>query len=196
MAMLAVAAAESVRTDLTSRLSLRDFEAWMSTEQQRVFLLCVRLLRNADDADTATQDTFFKAYRAMERGDAESLMEPSKWLTRIAVNTCLDRLRSLRWQFWKRRPEPGDEAVILALARAKDPDPEQTALGLEIGKRLKNALGRLSDQQRSVFILRHYENRSVSEIAEVLDLGIGTVKAHMSRALVKLRLELKDLYEN
>ena len=168
----------------------------MGTEQTRVFLLCLRLLRNADDADTATQDTFFKAYRAMQRGDAESLLEPSKWLTRIAVNTCLDRLRSLRWQFRKRRPEPGDEAIILALAPAKDPDPEQTALGLEIGRRLKNALGRLSDQQRSVFILRHYENRSVSEIAEVLDLGIGTVKAHMSRALAKLRFELKDLYGN
>ncbi len=190
MAMLAVAATVSAGPEL----SVREFESWMTVEQRRIYLLCLRLLRTSDDADTASQDTFLKAWRAMERGDAEALREPSKWLTRIAVNTCLDRLRSRRWQFWKKRPGGDGEAAILALAPARGASPEQVTFAREIGDRLQNAMGRLSDQQRSVFVLKHYENRSIEEIAEVLSLSVGTVKAHMSRALVKLRTELKDLY--
>ena len=130
----------------------------------------------------------------MERGEAEALREPAKWLTRVAVNTCLDQLRSRRWQFWKKRPGGDGEAAVLALAPAADASPEQLTMASEIDARLRNAMGRLSGQQRSVFVLRHYENRSLEEIAEVLNLGVGTVKAHMARALVKLRMELKDLY--
>ena len=55
-------------------------------------------------------------------------------------------------------------------------------------------MDRLSDRQRAVFTLRHYEDRSLDEIAVLLDLDVGTVKAHMARAMVKLREDLKDLY--
>lgn len=190
MASMAVAAA----IDAKPEVNIREFEAWLGAEQHRILLLCLRLLGNAEDADIATQDTFLKAYRALEHGEGPTLNDPAKWLTRIAVNTCLDRLRSLRWQFWKRRPAPEDECTILALAPAAGPSPEQAFFASQIGGRLKKALGRLSDQQRSVFVLKHYEDRSLQEIAEVLNLSVGTVKAHMARAIAKLRLELKDLY--
>ncbi|MGH9660546.1 MAG: RNA polymerase sigma factor, partial [Bryobacteraceae bacterium] len=88
----------------TAGLAVRDFEGFMAAEQQRIYLLCLRLLRDPEDAGAATQDAFFKAYRAIEHGAGEPLADPAKWITRIAVNTCLDRLRSRRWQFWRRRP--------------------------------------------------------------------------------------------
>ena len=120
--------------------------------------------------------------------------DPARWLTRIAVNTCLDRLRSKRWLFWRKRPGPEDEATILALAATREPDAEDRLFALEVGRRLEAGLACLSMRQRAVFTLRHYEDRSLEEIAAILGLDVGTVKAHLSRALTKLRKELEDLY--
>ncbi len=117
----------------------------------------------------------------------------ARWLTRIAVNTCLDRLRSKRWLFWRKRPGPEDEAAILSLAPAREPDAEDQFFAVEVSKRLATGLGCLSGRQRAVFTLRHYEDQSLEEIAQVLGLDVGTVKAHLSRALTKLRKELEDL---
>ncbi|MGC4050424.1 MAG: RNA polymerase sigma factor [Paludibaculum sp.] len=170
-----------------------DFAGWMLSEQRRVFLLCQRMLGEADEADSATQDIFFKAYKALQKQEVP-IDDSAKWLTRIAVNTCLDKLRSRRWQFWRKRPNQEDEELILNMAASSAPDAEAQLFAGEIGVRLQTALADLSDRQRAVFTLRHYEDRGLDEIAEILDLDVGTVKAHMARALAKLRLELQDLY--
>lgn len=173
---------------------LARFPSWMASEQRRVFLLCLRMLNDADEADSAAQDAFFKAFQSLEKQTC-GVDDPARWLTRIAVNTCLDRLRSKRWLFWRKRPSTEDEATILAFASAPEPNAEDRMFALEVGKRLAAGLACLSDRQRAVFTLRHYEDRSLDEIARILGLDVGTVKAHLSRALTKLRNELKDLYE-
>ncbi|MBI5628966.1 MAG: RNA polymerase sigma factor [Candidatus Rokubacteria bacterium] len=170
-----------------------DFAGWMLHEQRRIFLLCQRMLGESDEAGSATQDAFFKAYRALERNDAPP-DDAAKWLTRIAVNTCLDRLRSRRWQFWRKRPNQQDEELILAMAPSGSPDAEDRLFARQIALRLAAALDKLSARQRAVFTLRHYEDHSLEEIATVLALDVGTVKAHMARAVAKMRDELKDLY--
>src|SRR6202167_387605 len=106
---------------VTTRLGageVTDFGAWMASEQRRVFALCHRLLQDPDEADSATQDSFLKAYQALRKEDARELDDPARWITRIAVNTCLDRLRSRKWQFWRRRPSSLDETAVLAVARS------------------------------------------------------------------------------
>jgi len=173
---------------------LARFPSWMASEQRRVFLLCLRMLNDADEADSAAQDAFFKAYQALEKQDGE-IDDPARWLTRIAVNTCLDRLRSKRWLFWRKRPGAEDEATILAMAATTEPDAEDRLFAIELGRRLAEGMKCLSDRQRAVFTLRHYEDRSLEEIAQILGLDVGTVKAHLSRALAKLRRELQDVYE-
>ena len=173
---------------------IQDFTAWMAAEQRRIFGLCHRLLRDTDEADSATQDVFLKAYQALCKENAKTLEDPARWLTRIAVNTCLDRLRSRRWLFWRRRPSQKDEEMVLRLACSVRPDPEDRCFAGQIQVRLEQALERLSPRQRAAFTLRHYEGLSLEEISGVLDLDIGTVKAHMHRAVVKLREELHDLY--
>ncbi len=186
--------AEGLEARVETRASTREFGSWMATEQKRIFLLCRRMLQDVEEADGATQDTFLKAWQAMSKPANTDPDDPGKWLTRIAVNTCLDRLRSRRWQFWRKRPNPGDEATILEFARATAPNAEDEVLAGEIGRRLAAALDKLSVRQRSVFTLRHYENLSLAEIGEVLQLDVGTVKAHLFRAIEKLRDELRDLY--
>src|ERR1700730_17163645 len=93
-----------------------DFSAWMASEQRRVYALCQRFLQDRDEADSATQDVFLKAYQALKKDDARDLDDPARWVTRIAVNTCLDRLRSRKWQFWRKRPSSEDEQTILSMA--------------------------------------------------------------------------------
>lgn len=181
------------KVDIQATLN-SDFGSWMAAEQKRIFLLCQRMLRDVGDADSATQDTFLKAWQSVTKNPENVPEEPEKWLTRIAVNTCLDRLRSKRWQFWRKRPSSEDETVILQSARSTGPDAEDRLFATEIEGRLIAAMEKLSVRQRSVFTLRHYENLSLAEIGEILLLDTGTVKAHLFRALEKLRVELKDLY--
>jgi RNA polymerase sigma-70 factor (ECF subfamily) len=174
---------------------LRDFGTWMTSEQRRVNALCRRMLQDPDEADSATQDVFLKAYQAMSREDAKALDDPARWVIRIAVNTCLDRLRSKKWQVWRRRPAPDDERTILSMTAAKTPGSEERYFAGQIGIRLNAALAGLSSRQRAVFTLRHFEEMSLEEIGQILGLDVGTVKAHMFRAVNKLRVELRDLYE-
>jgi RNA polymerase sigma-70 factor (ECF subfamily) len=188
----AVAEVAPASRDACPAVDVAGFERWMAAEQKRIYLLCLRLLGAGDDADSATQDVFLKAYRALERGE---ITQPAKWLTRVAVNTCLDRLRSRRWKFWRRRAGPLDEETVLALVPATGPSPEDALHAREIALRLAAALDRLSPRQRSIFVLRHDEDRGLEEIGAILGLDVGTVKAHMARAVKKLRAELRDLYE-
>jgi RNA polymerase sigma-70 factor (ECF subfamily) len=80
------------------------------------------------------------------------------------------------------------------MAPAADPDAEDRLFAKQIVERLERALHRLTIRQRAVFSLRHYEDRSLAEIAGILDLDVGTVKVHLFRAVEKLREELHDLY--
>ena len=188
---------ESIEAHLPSREGLSvsaDFTAWMTSEQRRIYGLCQHMLQDRDEADSATQDTFLKAHRALQKFGAEDPVEPAKWLTRIAVNTCLDRLRSRRWQFWRRRTQGADDQEALQRTVSRAPEAEDHYFASQIRLRLDTAMGQLSDRQRAVFTLRHYQNFTMEEIAASLQLDAGTVKAHMHRAVTKLRVELRDLY--
>lgn len=185
--------AEPLAVESGSLASTSDFNLWVLAEQKRVFLLCQRMLQDAGEADSATQDVFLKAYKALQ-SNSVAIDEPARWLTRITVNTCLDRLRSRRWQFWRKRPSSQDETVILGMAESHSPNAEDQMFATQIHARLHVAMARLSDRQKAVFTLKHFEDLSLEEIAAILALDVGTVKAHMSRAVAKLRVELADLY--
>src|SRR5262249_53240725 len=100
-----------------------------------------------------------------------------------------------KWQFWRRRPSATDETAVLAITPSKAPEAEDRYFAGQIAMRLNTALGRLSARQRAVFTLRHYDQKSLEEIGSLLGLDVGTVKAHMFRAVSKLREELRDVYE-
>jgi RNA polymerase sigma-70 factor (ECF subfamily) len=166
-------------------------EELMLAHQKRVFALALRMLGDAEEAANATQDCFLRAFRSMARCPAADA-ERRHWLLRIVANLCLDRLRSRRWRAWMSRVGLGiREAGTASSAIGR---PERDLLARELGDRLSLALRRLSPRQRAVFVLRHYEGLSLEEIASQLALRVGTVKAHLARAIGNLREELKDLY--
>ena len=190
------AMARPLEARVRANVSVGEFGSWMASEQKRIFLLCRRMLQDADEADSATQDVFLKAYRALTKNRAEAveLGHPAKWLTRIAVNICLDRLRSKAFKIWRRRPSVRDEEAVLGMEPGKDPDAERQVFSKQIQHRLELALQKLSGRQRAVFALRHYDGMSLDEIGDLLRLDTGTVKAHLFRATAKLRGDLLDLY--
>ena len=125
---------EPLATARTGAELVSEFSGWMAAEQRRIFALCHRLLQDPDEANSATQDVFLKAYQALVKDDSKGLDDPSRWLTRIAVNACLDRLRSRKWRFWRKSPS-GDDAGTLDRAASKAPEAEDRYFASQIDRK-------------------------------------------------------------
>jgi RNA polymerase sigma-70 factor (ECF subfamily) len=180
--------------ELMARLAAGDRQALdplMRRHYQRIYRIALGYLRNPDDALDAVQETFVKAFRSASRWDGRA--EAGPWLTRIAVNHAIDRYRRERRRRASFSPleDAGSEAE--RQAAVPDPSPERRALGRELAERISAALRALPERQRAVFVLRHYEEMTLEQIACALDLRLGTVKSTLHRALQGLRLRLEGL---
>jgi RNA polymerase sigma-70 factor (ECF subfamily) len=164
-----------------------DFDSIVQRNQRRIFRVLLLYLRDADAADTLTQECFLRAFenRARFRGDCAL----ETWLVRIAMNLARDHMKSRRRAFWARLLR-SEKAVARGAA---DPHPSQEAvlLAREEVAALWSAVEGLSHQQKTVFVLRFAEGMALEEVAAVLALEVGTVKSHLSRALGILRRRLQ-----
>lgn len=174
------------------RLGAGDREALaplMERHHRRLYRVALAYLRHPDDALDAVQETFVKAYTHAAAWNGAS-HEVAPWLTRIAVNQAIDLYRRGR----RRRAREEPMAAVAGVGMAGGgPSPERRLLGREIGERVGAALGALPARQRAVFVLRHYEDLSLQEIAQVLDLSLGTVKSTLHRAVHQLRRRLEGV---
>jgi RNA polymerase sigma-70 factor (ECF subfamily) len=159
--------------------------------QKRVWLVCRQYL-GAEDATCATQQAWLKAFTKLHRFDERSAF--TTWITRIAINTCLDELRRQRREGSRVEETPaneGDEPVLMI--EDQTVSPETRAMQRQTVDRVKELEEELSEQQRQVFRLRFYAELDLEEIANVLDVHIGTVKTQLHRAVHRLRRELGDV---
>ncbi len=167
------------------------FEDIMRRHQRRVHRVIYLLVRNEDIADNLTQECFLRAYqkRASFRGECRI----ETWLLRIALNLVRDHGKNRRASFWRRLigVEEHDEAAQPLRFASLEPSPERVLLAREELQSVWNALSSLSPQQHEIFFLRFAEEMPLLEIAELLELKIGTVKAQLARATGKLR-EMKE----
>ena len=155
--------------------------------QRKIFRVAYAIVRDEVEADTITQDTFIQAYTHLSRFEGRSELET--WLTRIAINRSRDLLRRRRFVSLF---TPGNDEEQPAMLEPVDerPDPERQLMAVQLRAAITRAEGTLSAQQKVVFRLRHYENLSLEEVAEHLGLRAGTVRAHLFRAIHKIRREL------
>jgi RNA polymerase sigma factor (sigma-70 family) len=178
--------------DLMHRLAAGEREALaplMERHYRRIHRLALSYLRNQDDALDAVQDTFVKAFQNAARWDGTS--EAGPWLSRIAINVSIDRYRrDKRRQATFSPLGEGDRDDTVA---GGEPSPERRALGSELGARIASALRGLPEKQRAVFVLRHYQEMSLDEIAESLGMSLGTVKSSLHRAVHRLRERLQGV---
>ena len=144
---------------------------------------------NVDLAETLTQECFLKAHRnwAGFRGESSALT----WLMRIAINVQKDHWRNRRLQFWRTtRTNAVDVDEAGEWLPSGESSPEQQLLAREKVAKVWEIVKRLSGRQRMVFLLRYVEEMEIAEIAGATGLSDGTVKAHLSRALGRVRAEL------
>lgn len=175
-------------------LTAEDFDELVRRNQKRIFRLLMSLLRDEDAADTLTQECFLKAYKKRSSFRGESSVDT--WLYRIAVNLARDYQRSKRQGFWKKMfsatPETEDETSPLDTVAHDGADAEKQLLAREEAEQVWFAVKRLSENQREVFVLRYSEELSLEEIAQALDMQLGTVKSHLNRALTAVRKRLEE----
>lgn len=173
--------ADPVERDLLRKAAggnLFAFEEIVRRYQKRVYAVALRIVRRHDVADDVAQDTFIRAWRALASFDLARPFGP--WICRIAANLAVNHVRSPRARE-EGLPEGHDE----------DPTPAADALEGVLDVEAQAVLGRallaLPAEQRTVFVLRVNEELSYKEIAETLELSIGTVMSRLSRAREKLR---------
>ncbi|HEY6067387.1 MAG TPA: sigma-70 family RNA polymerase sigma factor [Gaiellaceae bacterium] len=135
---------------------------------------------NAADAEEAAQDGFVKAWRALGRFREGAPFRP--WLLRIVANEARNRRRSAG-----RRAHLALRAATEQVSGDAAPSPESALLSAETRERLLAAVEALPDDQREMVSLRYFVGLSEREVAESLDLPVGTVKSRTSRALERLR---------
>ncbi len=168
------------------------FEHLVIKYQTPIYNFCLRIVGNSEDAADMTQETFLKVWRNLEGFHGESAF--STWLFRLASNTCLDYLRTL-----KRRPvlplavndSDGEEQTMDVADEA--PSPEEALLAKEERSLLQEAMSALDAEQRQILTLRVVNDLSYTEIAQVLSLKEGTVKSRLARAREHLRKKLEKL---
>ncbi len=169
------------------------FEYFVKQYQRKITRVAYRFLRDVGEADCAAQESFLRAYQGLESFREGSTFET--WLTRICINWCKDRLKRRRLVLYfhqgpRRQEDGGDGPQDLAVHDG--PSPERRAASREIRERMRRAMDSLSPRQRSIFVMKHFEEMSIPEIAEVTGLDAGTIKSHLFRAAQKMRERLSD----
>ncbi len=166
------------------------FRELVDLYKKKVFYLALDMAGNPVDAEDISQEVFLKVFRSFSTFRRGAKL--GSWLYRITYNASIDHLRRKG-----STPEPVGDDVLEALSRveaglpprgAADPGAELEAS--QIQERIARALDKISPQEKAVFVLRHYEDLKLKDIAAALDLSTGSVKSYLFRAVRKLQKEL------
>jgi RNA polymerase sigma-70 factor, ECF subfamily len=164
--------------------------------ERPVFSLIYRMVRDNETAEDLAQETFIKVLNNIDRYRPE--FKFSSWLFKIANNLTIDHLRRRRVETISIEGAP--DAVTSESARAtsiavvsQDESPLEELESRELGTAIERAIGKLRPEYRACIMLRHVEDKSYEEIAEIVKLPLGTVKTYIHRARHELRAALGDV---
>jgi RNA polymerase sigma-70 factor (ECF subfamily) len=157
------------------------FERAVLQHKDRVHAYAVMMLRDAEEARDVAQEALVKLWKHWDRVDAAGTRA---WLMRATHNMCIDRIRRRK----VRSEVDGEEIIPMQADEA--PGPKQLAHSSELGRAIERALERLSPDDRAVIVLREVQGLPYGEIAEALNMPLGTLKARLHRARERLRTRL------
>ena len=179
---------EVARSD--GEVVVREFSDVVLAHRPQIFRFLLASTRDVDLAETLTQECFLKAHRNWDQFRGESSV--MTWLMRIAINLEKDHWRNRRLQFWRRtRTNSVDVDEASEWLSSGERSVEQQLLAKERVEQVWKVVAKMSGRQRTVFLLRYVEDLELAEIAQTTGLSEGTVKAHLSRAVSKVRTELR-----
>ncbi len=192
------AAAAPEEKALIARCKRGDLDAFnelIKKYEKPVYNFAYRLTGRYDDAQDVAQDAFVRVYNAIGsfRGDASF----STWMFRITTNVFLDERKKSKAHPTSSLDEyiTTEESSMARQIEDPSPTPEALTEGMERSQILEQAIQSLPDYQRAMVILYHTEQKSYEEIAEIMDLPIGTVKSRLNRARLALKEKLTPLRE-
>jgi RNA polymerase sigma-70 factor (ECF subfamily) len=168
----------------------RAFRELVERYKKKVYYLALDMAGNPVDAEDISQEVFLKVYRSFATFRKGARL--GSWLYRVTYNASIDHLRRKG-----AAPEPVADDVLEYLSRdgAALPgrsavDPAAAAESSQLQERIARALEKVSPQEKAVFLLRHYEDLMLKDIAASLGLSLGSVKSYLFRAVRKLQREL------
>jgi RNA polymerase sigma-70 factor (ECF subfamily) len=178
---------ENVIVDQIRSGQVQAFQELVDQYKKKVYYLAYDMMGNHEDAEDVSQEVFLRAFRFMKdfRGDAKL----SSWLYRITHNVCIDQRRKKPLAIISLNPDP-ELGVAEMEIEDKSSGPQETLQARMLQKDIQKALDVLTPRERSVFVMRHYNDMMVREIAEILKISDGTVKSLLFRAVRRLRKAL------
>ncbi len=166
--------------------------------QRPVFSLIYRMVRDRELAEDLAQETFVKVLNALDRYRPEYKF--SSWIFKIANNTAIDHLRrkeldTLSLEGGPDATTPDRQSATTLQIGDRSESPLQELEARELGSAIERAIGKLRPEYRSCILLREVEGRPYDEIADILELPLGTVKTYIHRARAELKAMLESLRE-
>lgn len=171
--------------ELIDRYLAGDIDAFnelVAAHEDRVFAICLRMLRNREAALDATQDTFLTVFRKADRYKAQAAF--STWLYRVTINTCYDHLRREK----RTRADLIPESYDLVDPRATDPFD-----AVDVRPDIEEALMQLSIEFRAAIVLVDLQGMSLEQAGDTLDVPTGTIKSRLFRGRKQLAQSLGNL---
>ena len=178
--------------------SQRAFRELLERFEGPVFSLVYRMVRDRALAEDLAQEAFIRAFNAI--GGYNPRYKFSSWIFKIAHNVTIDHIRRKRIRTLSLEGSPTavtaeEQARTRPVVEAPGERPDAYVENLELGSEIEAAIGRLRPHYRTVTLLRHVEGYSYKEIAEIMDLPLGTVKTYIHRARLELKEALAHLWE-
>ena len=171
------------------------FRVLVEKYQERAFSVAFGLLHDSEEAKDAVQESFFRVFKKAKTFKGNSRFYT--WYYRILVNICLDALRKKKFKetfsifkAGRNNSEGIDRETVLAVNEKEKPDERLAAKETE--RKVRESLELLSFRERQVFEFRHYQRFKLKEIADIMQIKIGTVKALLFRGIKKLKENLKE----
>jgi RNA polymerase sigma-70 factor, ECF subfamily len=166
------------------------FRELLSRYERPVFSLVYRMVRDRALAEDLAQEAFIRAFHAI--GTYKPKFKFSSWIFKIANNHAIDHLRKRRLDTVSidgspHARSPDDEARTRLVVESTDEAPDRYVEARELGSQIEEAIGRLRPEYRTVVLLRHVEGYTYEEIAEIMEVPLGTVKTYLHRARGELR---------
>jgi len=173
-----VNAAEQDWLQLARKGNDEAFACLVEAYQKPVFNLCYRMLGNPQEAEDAAQETFWRAYQALNRYDPQRSF--ATWLLSIAAHYCIDQQRR------RRIPLVDLDELMAEIIADPAPDPERSLARSQEDEKLHQLLNTLNPQDRAAVVLRYWHDFSDEEIARSLSLSVSAVKSRLHRARLAL----------
>ena len=186
---------ENVLIEKSKKGDIVAFEKLIETYQTKVFNIAYNMLNNYDDANDVAQEVFIRVYKSIKNFKGESSF--STWLYRITTNVCLDEIRKRKNRNVVSIDEdiPFDDGEVTRQIVDDSPTPDIIAEKKELREIVNDAIDKLSEEHKTVIVLRELQGLSYEEISNIINCPERTVKSRINRARGALKNILKSKKE-